>query len=152
MMALASFLAAAAISVCPVSHVHYVAYPGVTGGLGGVPWLETSNHSFYAHPFYWGSTPWAKERRTGARIFTTVERRSVNPKVLWIARTTRVGSTLSIRGRRLDAPGSFSSTVRRAFGAPPQFPSYVSVPAPGCWRVTVRSGKTVGSVVFAAVN
>jgi hypothetical protein len=152
MTALATFLAATMTSMCPVSHVHYASYPGVMGSLGGIPWLETSNHTFYAHPFYWGSTPWAKERRTGARIFTTVEHRNANPKVLWIARSNRVASTLSIRGRRLDAPGSFSSTFRRAFGSPPQFPSYVLVPAPGCWRVTVTSGKAAGSVVFAAVN
>ena len=33
-----------------------------------------------------------------------------------------------------------------------QFPSYVLVPKPGCWRVTVTSGRLSGSVVFAAVD
>jgi hypothetical protein len=57
-----------------------------------------------------------------------------------------------IRGRRLDGPGRFSSIVPRALGMPAQFPSYVSVPAAGCWRVTVTSGALSGSVVFAAVD
>jgi hypothetical protein len=42
--------------------------------------------------------------------------------------------------------------VPRALGMPAQFPSYVSVPAAGCWRVTVTSGALSGSVVFAAVD
>jgi hypothetical protein len=151
MTALAMFLAATVTSICPMSHVHYASYPHVGTGLDGIPWIETSNHSFYAHPFYWGAMPWAKERTVGARIFTTVERRRIHPKVLWIARR-QAGTTLVIRGRRLDAPGAFSSTVPRAFGKPPQFPSYLSVPAAGCWRVTVRSGTLSGSVVLAAVD
>jgi len=151
MTALATFLAVAVTSVCPMSHVHYASYPHVGAGLGGIPWIETSNRSFYAHPFYWGAMPWAKERRIGARIFTTVERRRISPKVLWIARGP-AGEALVIRGRRLDGPGRFSSIVPRALGMPAQFPSYVSVPAAGCWRVTVTSGALSGSVVFAAVD
>jgi hypothetical protein len=51
-------------------------------------------------------------------------------------------------GRRLDAPGSFSGTYK-GFG---DYPSYVNVPAPGCWRVTVTTGPARGSVVFSATD
>ena len=32
------------------------------------------------------------------------------------------------------------------------YPSYVEVPAPGCWRVTVSTGSVSGSVVFSATD
>jgi hypothetical protein len=92
--------------------------------------------------------PWAKEHLVGARIFTTRKSRPINPKVLWITRTKGYRQTLTIQGKRLDAPGSFRSTYR-GFG---DYPSYVSVPAPGCWRVTVTTGPVTGRVVFSATD
>lgn len=58
MSAFAAFLSAAVPSACPVSHVHYRSYPGVGEGLGGVPWIATSNGAIYGHLFYVGGTPW----------------------------------------------------------------------------------------------
>jgi hypothetical protein len=52
------------------------------------------------------------------------------------------------RGKRLDAPGSSAGTYR-GFG---DYPSYVEVPAPGCWRVAVTSGRVSGRVVFSAAD
>jgi hypothetical protein len=147
---LAAFLAAAVLSTCPVSHVHYRPYPGVGRGLAPVPWIATSNGAFYGHLFYYGGTPWRRSRPVGARIFTTVVQRSVNPKVLWISRRGARTGRLLIRGRRLDRPGSFS--WRQSYRSGYQFPSYVEIPAAGCWRVTVSSGGSSGSVVFAAVD
>ncbi|MFL5963093.1 MAG: hypothetical protein ACJ757_09410 [Gaiellaceae bacterium] len=147
MTALALLLAAA---ICPVSHVHYTPSSEATGGLRQVPWLETSNGAFRAYLFYYGATPWAKSKQVGARIFTTRVKRRVNPKVLWIPRRPSGGRTLLIRGRRLDASGSFTRSEGAASGG--AFPSYVLVPQAGCWRVTVTSGKLSGSVVFAAVD
>jgi hypothetical protein len=147
---LAAFLTAAVLSSCPVSHVHYRPYAGVAQGLGPVPWIETSNGAFYGHLFYYGGTPWQRSGLVGARIFTTGVRRRVNPKVLWISRRGARTGRLLIRGRRLDAAGSFA--WRQSYRSGYQFPSYVEVPAPGCWRVTVSSGGSSGSVVFAAVD
>jgi hypothetical protein len=150
MSALAAFLTATVLSACPVSHVHYHAYPGVGQGLGPVPWIATSNGAFYGHLFYVGGTPWARTKPVGAHIFTTVVPRNVNPKVLWIARRKTSLATFLIRGQRLDASGSF---VTRSEGVGEyQFPSYVEIPSAGCWRVTVSVGKVSGSVVFAAVD
>jgi hypothetical protein len=53
-----------------------------------------------------------------------------------------------MRGQRLDAPGSFTKKWN-GFG---DYPSYVEVPAPGCWRVTVSTGPVSGSVVFSATD
>ncbi len=72
----------------------------------------------------------------------------MNPKVLWITRVRGYRQTLTMRGQRLDAPGSFTDTYQ-GFG---DYPSYVNVPAPGCWRVTVTTGHATGSVVFSATD
>jgi hypothetical protein len=132
-----------------VSHVHYAPYPGIEPGLGRVPWISSApGGKFRAHLFFYDPAmfAWAKEHRVGARIFTAREPRSINPKVLWITRAKGYGRTLTISGRRLDAPGSFSDTYP-GFG---DYPSYVNVPAPGCWRVTVTTGRVSGRVVFSA--
>jgi hypothetical protein len=134
-----------------MSHVHYVAYPGVEQGLGGVPWIQSSRNAlFRAHLFFYDPRrfAWAKDHLLGARIFTTRRSRTVNPKVLWITRAKGYGRMLTIRGQRLDAVGSFSATYP-GFG---DYPSYVNVPVPGCWRVTVTTGRVSGSVVFSATD
>jgi hypothetical protein len=139
------------VSGCPMSHVHYTAYPGVEQGLGAVPWLSTTpGGRFKAHLFFYDARlfSWAKQQLLGARIFTTRKQRRINPKVLWITRTKGYTKTLTIHGQRLDAPGSFSDTYR-GFG---DYPSYVKVPTPGCWRVTVTTGRITGRVVFSATD
>jgi hypothetical protein len=137
--------------LCPVSHVRYGPDPAAAGGLRSIPWITTAPGStFHAYLFYYGATPWPRERRVGARIFTTVKARNVNPKVLWVPQKRGAGRTISISGARLDADGRFSSRYLRASGN--QFPSYVEVPAAGCWRVTVRTGQLVGKVTFIAVD
>jgi hypothetical protein len=145
--ALATLISAAVLASCPVSHVHYRSYPGVGAGLAGVPWVATSNGAFYGHLFYLGGTPWGRSSPVGAHIFTTVVRRKVHPKVLWIARR-RPATSVLLRGRRIDGRGSFSSTWPGSM----QTPSYVEIPSAGCWRVTITEGRSSGSVVFVAVD
>lgn len=150
MTALATLLSAAIVAACPASHVHYVSYPAVGQGLSDVPWIETSNGAFYGHLFYVGGTPWRFSKPVGAHIFTIAKPRNVHPKVLWISRRGAASGHLVIRGRRLDAPGSF--VTRNANPGGYQFPSYVEIPTAGCWRVTVSSAGVSGSVVFVAVD
>ena len=137
-------------NACPMSHVLYRPYSGVDAqGLRTLPWIVSAPAGrFTAHLFFYGSVPWAKQHLLGARIFTTRRPRDVNPKVLWITRTHGYQQTLTMRGQRLDAPGSFTDTYN-GFG---DYPSYVKVPAPGCWRVTVTTGHATGSVVFSATD
>jgi hypothetical protein len=148
---LASRAARAAPFSCPVSHVHYARDLSVSGGLRSIPWVAAAPAgTFHAHLFFYGATPWARQRLVGARIFTTVRSRRLSPKVLWTPLGHRTGSALFILGRRLDKPGRFASRYPRASGD--SFPSFVTVPAAGCWRVTVRTGSVVGHVTFAAVD
>jgi hypothetical protein len=148
-----STAAGARAATCPVSHVHYAPDRAADRGLQPIPWLASAPAgAFHAHLFFYGGTPWARKQLVGARIFTTVKRRAINPKVLWTTRRPGAGATLLITGRRLDKPGRFSSRYPRASGGSIQFPSYVEVPEAGCWRVTIRSGTVTGAVTFAAVD
>jgi hypothetical protein len=133
-----------------MSHVLYRPYSGVDPqGLKTMPWIVSAPAGrFTAHLFFYNSVPWGRQHLLGARIFTTKKARNVNPKVLWITRSRGFGLRLTMRGERLDAPGSFAATYR-GFG---DYPSYVSVPAAGCWRVTVTTGRATGSVVFSATD
>ena len=139
-------------ATCPVSHVHYAPDTSVTGGLRSIPWIATTPTGiFHAHLFLYGGTPWPKQHVLGARIFTSVKARSINPKVLWTAERPGSGATILISGKRLDKPGHFSSRYP-SVSPGNQFPSYVEVPQAGCWRITVNSGKLAGVVTFAAVD
>ena len=133
---------------CPASPIHYRADPRAPGGVNGVPWIASTNMAFRGYLFYFGGTRWARVRPARAWIFTTRARTKVNPKVLWVAQGSSI-STLRITGTRLDRRGSFSSSYDAAIGGR-QFPSYVLVPAAGCWRVSPRSGSARGSVIFNA--
>jgi hypothetical protein len=118
--------------------------------VAGVPWVASTNAAFRGYLFYWGGTRWARARLRSARIFTAGARVRVHPKVLWVA-LRRAGAAVVIRGRRLDGAGAFTASYPAAIGGG-QFPSYVTVPAAGCWRVTVRSGTLQGAVTFVATG
>jgi hypothetical protein len=133
---------------CPATRVQYGKDTTVGGGLRPIPWLVAG--PFHAHLFFYGATPWPRQRLAGAHIFTTVKKRNVNPKILWTLGRPVGQPTLAIKGTRLDAPGHFTGTATRVSGN--QFPSYVEVPRAGCWRVDVTSGTQHGSVTFVAVD
>jgi hypothetical protein len=63
-------------------------------------------------------------------------------KILWVSRRTPDGSALRIRARRMNGSTAVGSPVtRRVRGGPG--PSIINLPAPGCWRLTLRwSGRT----------
>jgi hypothetical protein len=70
-------------------------------------------------------------------------------KILWSLRRG-AGTTLRIVGKRLDGAGAFSQRLPSSGGG--DFPSIVSVPTAGCWRLTLRSGRVRASVVLRAVE
>jgi hypothetical protein len=153
--ALASLLTAGAnrsgaAATCQASAIHYRRVSGTPRGVAGVPWIASTNSAFRGYLFYFGATRWARTQPMDVRIFTTKAHMRVHPKVLWVA-LARSGSSLAITGTQLDGPGSFAAHYPAAIGGG-QFPSYVSVPASGCWRVTVRSGSLRGSVTFIATD
>ena len=79
-------------------------------------------------------------------------------KVLWIpGKLQHVGGTLTIIGRRLDAPGSFRQIFQQTNGVTPplvgpMFPSIPTVPSQGCWLLTVRTGSLGAFAIFSALR
>jgi len=79
-----------------------------------------------------------------------------NTKFLWWA--PHPGSSLSITGRRLDAPGRFRGAFSSAtgdvgaHGGETIFPSIIDVPTTGCWGLTLRTGRSSGLVVFRVMQ
>lgn len=137
-------------ATCHASAVQYRTAKRTPRGVAGVPWIASTNSAFRGYLFYRGGTRWARTQPQTVRIFTTKAHMRVNSKVLWVA-LQRSASTLAIHGTRLDGPGSFNARHPAATGRR-SIPSYVEIPAQGCWRVAVRSGNLYGSVTFVATN
>jgi hypothetical protein len=70
-------------------------------------------------------------------------------KILWSV-GRGAGTTLRIVGKRLDGAGAFSQRLPGSGRG--NFPSIVSVPAVGCWRLTLRTGRVRAGVVLRAVE
>jgi len=78
-----------------------------------------------------------------------------NEKILWIvARRKRAGPRLVISGRR---DGSTAVTYRRRFAEAGSvqvpgynYPSILDLPVPGCWKLTLRTGKVTATVSVLA--
>jgi hypothetical protein len=62
--------------------------------------------------------------------------RDHNNKILWVARHAN-GSALRIRAQRMIGSERVGSPVGRTIAGGPG-PSIVNLPAPGCWRLTLR--------------
>jgi hypothetical protein len=79
-------------------------------------------------------------------------------KIMWVpTRREQIGTSLVIIGKRLDRSGSFRQVERVAYGQTPPlvgplFPSIVNIPSPGCWMLTLRTGRVAGISVFRALE
>jgi hypothetical protein len=61
-----------------------------------------------------------------------------NNKILWVSHvSTRAGSPLRILAQRMTGSRRDGAPVRRAVEGGPG-PSIINLPAPGCWRLTLR--------------
>lgn len=94
-----------------------------------------------------GPPPWPyalSERATVVAIVFGYPLRAGEPtnpgnKVLWIMRLPRNGSPLSIEARPEHAEAPAIRVAWPADSGPGEiYPSYVNVPKPGCWRLTLR--------------
>jgi hypothetical protein len=141
-------LAALVASACLSAPVSYAAPPD--HGAPAIPWVHAGPVNGYL--FYYGAQgPWKTQRD---RVLITT--RGGPParyatKILW--HVIGGSGSISVTGRRLDGPGRF----HQGFSATPTgggsyFPSIVTVPKPGCWRITVSSDGHIGRFVFVAVR
>ena len=138
---MAALLAAVALAGCPASTVHY----GPTSV--GTPWVRsgaiTGNVFAYSGPMLMDERVNASD---GLVLYTHGGTGNPAMKVLWTLR--HPSARLTLGGTRLDAPGAFT----QRFAGGPQVPSIVNIPAAGCWRLALRSGKVRASFVVDAVD
>jgi hypothetical protein len=141
---------------CDATSVHYRPYQGVQSGLARLAWIAASPLStgLVGHLFYYdGLNAWRQKQLPRVRIYTGGQSPDgrVSMKILW---ELRHGGALILRvqGRRLDGRGSFSQELPPVSSSQSQFPSIIVVPTPGCWRVTLRAGTTVGRVTMLALS
>jgi hypothetical protein len=139
---------------CPAARVHRGSLPAAARRAGipaSLPWVKDADAGITGTLVYYGAVPFrgmpsaviGVQGRAGANLST---------KILWWVRG-RGSPSLTIVGRRRDAPGSFRQTVAGPIpaGENTVFPSIVTVPLEGCWTLDVRSGRTSGSVTFQSI-
>jgi hypothetical protein len=128
-LAVAAVDAAAACRATPVRGAYVHAGP-VAGAITR-PW-DVLDGRFRLRPGRW------RDRETG-----------LTQKIAWfVPRRADPGPRLTIVGRRLDRRGRFVQRLERAGGTGEPnrevYPSIVSPPRAGCWRLRFHSGKARG--------
>jgi hypothetical protein len=71
-------------------------------------------------------------------------------KIAWYSKQWG-GSRVTLTGRRLDGPGTFRQTFGASLGAG-WYPSGVTVPAAGCWQLTLETEGWTRKLVVQAVD
>jgi hypothetical protein len=146
-----------ATAKCNPAVVHYRSYKGVQVGLRPIPWIAASPASagLVGFLFYYdAANPWKQAQLPTLRIYSGGQSPDgrIAMKVLWERRHPAGASAtnvLRMRGRRLDGPGSFAERLNNDGAS--QYPSILNVPAPGCWRLTLKTGTTTAHVTVFAI-
>jgi hypothetical protein len=151
---------AAKLGPCSPPPVHRTSYPGHGKGLDRIPWIagRPRDAGLVGLAWYWPKN-WPHVRE--ARIFTGgMAPAGYSTKMLWVflaPSAKRLADTeLRVQGRRMDGPGSFSDTFAgigyEGSGGAPSYASIIDVPKPGCWRLTLTTGKVKATVDLRAVR
>jgi len=108
-----------------------------------------------AGPFAGGAVP--RYDSVGGRFSLRVggwRTKTLSSKIPWfIPDSYEVGDVLVVTGRRVaGSPRTFRQTMQRVSGGNGRwvFPSIIDPPSVGCWKLTFRSGKAVGSMTMLA--
>jgi hypothetical protein len=145
---------------CDPPRVHRSAYPGHGKGLEGIPWIEGEPREtgLVGLLAYW-PPQWRKVRT--ARIYTGGRApQGYNTKMLWVflgpSAKRDADTELRVEGRRMDGPGTFHASFAgigyEGQDGAPSYASIIDVPKPGCWRLTLTTGKLTATVDLRAVR
>jgi hypothetical protein len=129
---------------------------GVQAGLASLPWVAASPASagLVGHLFYYDRrNVWKQKRRPRLRIYSGGQSPDgrISMKILC---ELRRGSALELRvqEKKLNGSGSFSQQLSPAGSTQLlQFSSIITVPTPGCWRLSLKAGKATGQVAVLAM-
>jgi hypothetical protein len=142
---------------CGATTVHYRLHEGEGPGLAQLPWIAASPSSIglVGYLFYYDSkNPWKRRRLSTLRMYSGGESPDgrLSMKILWEVREGSVPPPLlEVLATRIDGPGSSLQQLPSTSSDASQFPSIIDLPAPGCWRLTLRAGATTGHVVVHVV-
>jgi hypothetical protein len=149
--ALAAGLAAALASQpvasvgCPAALVHWE----WNKRAHGTPWVFAGTGRSRVEGWLYSYHEYVGDGRVN-RSERIVLRAGRQEKIGWYSPTWG-GSRLTVTARRLDGAGSFRQTFRAAVG-PGVYPSGILVPAPGCWRLTLRTSGWTTRLIVRAVD
>lgn len=142
-------------AVCPSVRVQYGGLPAGARSVGvpsDLPWVATTSGDVTGSLFYYHSPVFSHRM---ARAVVGVGGRAgggVATKILWWVRG-RGASRLTVTGHRLDSSGSFQQTIAgHSLGRSTFFPSIITVPTIGCWRLDLQAGSAAGSLTIRAVT
>jgi hypothetical protein len=145
-------------SSCAPAAVHRTGYPGPVG-IGGTPWIAGSRGSGLIGVLaYWPPRWHAREARIYAGGVAPGPN-GINMKTFWAfvgpAAAKLAGPELIVRARRMDGPGSwhdsFAAISYVGQAGVPSYASIIALPKPGCWRLTLTTGKLEATVDMRAV-
>jgi hypothetical protein len=128
---------------CSPSPVRYGTAPNADPRFATLPWVapEPRAAGLIGHLFYYAAAPsvtWGKRHVRDLRMYSggrSPDNR-VNMKILWSGPSDLEGTRMTVRGNRVGSSEKFVQTLRVG-------PSIVNVPRPGCWRLTLTTGRTV---------
>jgi hypothetical protein len=119
---------------CPATPVSYAAHRGETS-----PWISAGSGTQRLDGFLYTVKPTLGDRRVREAAGLTLYAGALH-KIAWLPRRWEgAGKVLVVVGQRVDGPGSFRLRFPRAL-APQFFPSGITLPTTGCWRLTLTSG------------
>jgi hypothetical protein len=135
-------------TTCDATPVHFT--PGDARGLSNVPWVKVGK-AFRAYLFFYPPelADGRVNRASGTVIYTDGGTSAFSTKILWVAQRPRARGAV-VAGQQLDGSGRFTQHLSRAGAG--EFPSIIRLPAAGCWKVTVRSGRSRASIVVQAID
>jgi hypothetical protein len=149
------------VAGCTPGHVHYTHYPGHAKGLSG-PWIcgTPRSNGLVGLLAYWPRA-WRRSRLDEPRIYAGGKTpAATSTKILWVflanSARNRGGDELTVRGRRLDGPG----TTHQRFAAigyagqdhAPSYASIIDLPRPGRWRLRLSTGTLHGTIEPRAIR
>jgi hypothetical protein len=132
---------------CRATPVHYSA--GQKGGLSPVPWVKLGRAG-RAYLFFYASelADGRVNRSPGAVIYTHGGTGTFATKILWAP--AHPGGSARVSATRLGGTGSFTLRLEQAGRG--VYPSVLSIPAAGCWKLTLRTGESRATIVVLAVD
>jgi hypothetical protein len=149
-MGAVSLLAAAALAAgCPSASVHYGVNAERTSETA--PWVAAGIGRERIVGFLYSYEQTLGDARVREASGLVVYAGALH-KIAWFPRRwSGTGRVFLIDGRRVDGPGSFRARSTRAL-APQFYPSGLTIPSAGCWRLTLRSSARSWTLHVRAID